>query len=157
MSSRNQTAENIVDKTILVGISFADASGEVLSRTQFEGRILGLDETYGIQIETDEIPPFWLPPDLAALQPARPGEYRLRDSGRVVANPDFIAFYSVSAFDESQPHWEAVTGSRHCHWSPPCMPMTLNLIGKSPNSASARRRMFRREASRVELETAPRP
>ena len=34
---------------------------------------------------------YWnLPPDPSLIQPAPPGEYRMRSTGEVITNPDFI-------------------------------------------------------------------
>ena len=39
--------------------------------------------------ETESV--FCLPPDMTSFQSATPGSYRLRSSGRVVENPDYLA------------------------------------------------------------------
>jgi len=38
----------------------------------------------------------WLPPDLRAFQDAPPGEYRLRSTGEVVVDPDFISSWTIN-------------------------------------------------------------
>ena len=40
---------------------------------------------------------FRLPPVPEAFEPAEPGEYRLRSTGEIVTNPDFVAIWTVQA------------------------------------------------------------
>jgi hypothetical protein len=42
---------------------------------------------------------FVLPPDLDALHPAQPGSYRLRQTGEIVVDPDFVTTW-VSSHDK---------------------------------------------------------
>jgi hypothetical protein len=37
----------------------------------------------------------WLPPDTRAFQKASPGEYRLKSTGEVVADPDYTAMWTL--------------------------------------------------------------
>jgi hypothetical protein len=39
---------------------------------------------------------FWLPPDIRAFQDAQPGEYRLRSTGEIVVDPDFITNWTIN-------------------------------------------------------------
>jgi hypothetical protein len=38
---------------------------------------------------------YWLPPDLRGWKPAPPGEYRLKSTGEVVVDPDYLAAWTV--------------------------------------------------------------
>ncbi len=38
---------------------------------------------------------YWLPPDLRSFRKAAPGSYRLRSTGEVVVDPDFVAKWIV--------------------------------------------------------------
>jgi len=39
---------------------------------------------------------FSLPPDVTSLQPAKPGTYKLRSSGEVVVNPDYVCTWTIN-------------------------------------------------------------
>ena len=52
-------------------------------------QLWGSDETYT------------LPPDLRNYEPAAPGEYRLRSTGEVVADPDFISNWTITSGHDS--------------------------------------------------------
>ena len=77
-----------VGKRLLVGISYEDPDGELLRQEQFHGPIVAASEN-GILLErSDTGERVSLPPQLT---PAPPGEYRLRSTGQVVVDPDYLA------------------------------------------------------------------
>jgi ketosteroid isomerase-like protein len=39
---------------------------------------------------------YWLPPDPSSFAPAAPGEYRLRSTGEIVVNPDFVSTWRLN-------------------------------------------------------------
>ena len=43
---------------------------------------------------------FTLPPDLSSTKRARQGEYKLRSTGEVVVNPDFLATWNLNKAKE---------------------------------------------------------
>jgi hypothetical protein len=58
---------------------------------QWFGTITEISNAKGIVIALRNDPTYCaLPPDLSALRPAKPGEYRLRATGEVISDPDFI-------------------------------------------------------------------
>ena len=69
--------------------------GDVVHRFQFDGRVEDVGaEVVGVRrSDTGEI--FTLPPAAEAYEPAPEGEYRLRESGRVVVDPDFLCTMTV--------------------------------------------------------------
>jgi hypothetical protein len=79
-------------KRLLVGITYENEEGEMLRQEQFHGLIVEAGEG-GIVIERDDTgEQRSLPPQ---LMPARPGEYRLRSTGEVVINPDYLAQWVI--------------------------------------------------------------
>jgi hypothetical protein len=94
--------EELVGKSLLVGITTQDPRGNVLGQKQVHGRITAADPAHGLVIElagANAGKPFTLPPDLRSLKPARPGEYRLRSTGEVIRDPDFLATWIVERPD----------------------------------------------------------
>ena len=83
-----------VGKMLLVGITYVDAAGDVIETQQYAGRIVSASDEGGVQIETAEGETMSFPP---GLEPADPGEYRLRSTGEVIVDPDFVATWTVQA------------------------------------------------------------
>ncbi|MCL2354783.1 MAG: hypothetical protein FWC68_02685 [Oscillospiraceae bacterium] len=89
--------EYILNKHILVGLTYQDKEGNVLERIQFHGDVVVASQEEGIAIEiedTEEI--FVLPPDIRSIHIAEPGEYRLDSSGEVVVNPDLLTTWIIT-------------------------------------------------------------
>jgi len=90
------TFDNIVGKTILVGLTYLSKDGDELERTQFWGTIKQAQEGGLITIHnanTNE--EFTLPPDLHSFRITEPGEYRLRSTGESVVNPDLTTTWTI--------------------------------------------------------------
>lgn len=85
----------MLGKTLLIGITYVDAEGTVEDRAQFAGEVISVEPLVTIRCDGDE--PFTLPPEREAFGIAAPGEYRLRATGAVVVDPDFITFWTVRA------------------------------------------------------------
>lgn len=88
------TFENIVGKTMLAGISYRTSDGDLSDRQQIFGRITSADSD-GIVLTQENSDEFILPPDLSALEIARPGVYTLNISGATVENPDLLSIWTV--------------------------------------------------------------
>ncbi len=85
-----------VGKTILIGLTYYEADGTFIEQKQLFGTIRSFDKTNGIDVELDDGSRYQLPPDPSALQPAEPGEYRLRATGKIVIDPDFLTSFTVT-------------------------------------------------------------
>jgi hypothetical protein len=94
-----ELADELLDSLVLIGVTSLDAGGNLIEQTQMFGRVTVVDPRRGISIlleGTRAGETYWLPPDLRCLDRARPGEYRLRSTGEVVRNPDFLCQWTVS-------------------------------------------------------------
>lgn len=80
---------------ILVGITYIDAHGRPEHEVQFAGIVTAVDPL--VTIDRRDHEPFSLPPDPEAYDEGAPGEYRLRGTGEVVADPAFITTWTVRA------------------------------------------------------------
>ena len=82
-----------VGHTALVGITYLNADGSVWEKVQVHGTVTRIDDRGWLVLSRPNgqgelaIPP--------RLDPAKPGEYRLRSTGEAIVNPDFIGVYSV--------------------------------------------------------------
>lgn len=80
-----------VGKRLLVGITVHTADGEFVYQEQFHGVIVTADEGGVVIQRADNGARVSLPPE---LQEATPGNYRLRSTGEVLVNPDYLAKWS---------------------------------------------------------------
>ena len=84
-------------KHILVGMTYIDHNDTLVEQIQFHGTITRITEE-GIFIDrADGTGEFSLPPDLDSLHPAKAGEYRLRSTGEVVVDPDYLSTWTVTS------------------------------------------------------------
>lgn len=93
----DERARGLVGRHILIGITSLTADDEIIEQRQMHGDIEQIDEKRGIGVRLADGEMYWLPPDLAAITSAPPGEYRLRATGEVVVNPDLMTTWTVHA------------------------------------------------------------
>lgn len=86
----------LVGKRLLFGVTYLDSDGELLERFQACGTVTSADpdDVVAIDVPGDD-EPFTLPPAPEAYDPAEPGEYRLRSTGEVVVDPDFVTSWTI--------------------------------------------------------------
>jgi hypothetical protein len=100
-------AVELIGKRVLVGITDLAADGAVVGRRHFHGHAIRADRRLGIALRLtgaragEEVV---LPPDTRAFRRAAPGEYRLRRTGEVVEDPDYLATWSIRRRDKSRDH-----------------------------------------------------
>ncbi|GAA0591777.1 hypothetical protein GCM10009416_32730 [Craurococcus roseus] len=100
-------AVELVGKRVLVGITDLAPDGSVLGRREFCGQAIRADWRTGIALRLEGVragEEVVLPPDTRAFHPAAPGEYRLRQTGEVVKDPDFFTTWSLGGRDKTQDH-----------------------------------------------------
>ncbi len=100
-------AVELVGKRVLVGVTDLAPDGSVLGRREFYGQAVRADWRAGIALRLEGAragEELVLPPDTRAFHPAAPGEYRLRQTGEVVRNPDFLTTWSLRGRDKSRDH-----------------------------------------------------
>ncbi|MBT5926370.1 MAG: hypothetical protein HOH33_07100 [Verrucomicrobia bacterium] len=91
-------ADQYIGKVVLVGVTFENAQGEMVHMQQWAGVIRTYSNQKGILVDLyDTEEPCSLPPFPDLLEPAEPGIYRLRSTGRVVERPDYLANLSCTA------------------------------------------------------------
>ena len=86
------TFEDLIGKVILVGVTYTDAHDNIHCRKQWWGTVEKASMREGISVSLrNSSDACVLPPDLRAIRRASPGEYRLKESGEIVTDPDFLA------------------------------------------------------------------
>lgn len=88
------THADLSGKVLLVGITYYTKNNELLEQKQFHGIVTEANAEL-IRIKQADGTFFTLPPDLSSTKRARPGEYKLRSTGEIVVNPDFLATWNV--------------------------------------------------------------
>jgi hypothetical protein len=87
---------SVIGKHLLVGLTHRSLDDEVVSIEQFHGVIDRVNPQEGLVLKlcgTGEERS--LPPDLSRLEKADPGQYRLKTTGEVVADPDFTLMWTI--------------------------------------------------------------
>jgi hypothetical protein len=83
-------------KDVLVGLTYLNEDGSLNRRSQLHGTIEVVSNRMGIGIRVPRRRAlFTLPPDLRSIQPAAPGIYRLKETGKRVENPTFVCTWTI--------------------------------------------------------------
>jgi len=89
-------AASFIGKHLLIGITYLDWQDNLIEQKQFHGNIDRINEREGIVIKlSDSSEEYSLPPDLNSLRPAEKGEYRLRSTGEIIIDPDFLTTWTI--------------------------------------------------------------
>jgi hypothetical protein len=83
--------DDYLGRSIILGITHTGPGRVFLSQEQIVGTILRLGNGGIVILCEPDGREFGLPPDLSVIEKAPPGQYRLRASGRVVHDPDYLA------------------------------------------------------------------
>jgi len=94
------SVQELIGKYILIGITLLDHEGNLIEQNQHHGIFKSMDLVIHISLNNSE--DFTLPPDLSTFKKAEPGEYKLRSTGEIVKNPDYLSTWTVYARDPSQ-------------------------------------------------------
>ncbi len=89
------TFDDLIGKVILIGIAYVDKEDKLLERKQWWGIVESASTDIGIRVALkNSSDPCVLPPDLNAVRRAPPGEYRLKESGEIIKDPDFLTTWT---------------------------------------------------------------
>jgi hypothetical protein len=85
-------------KDVLVGLTYLNGDGSLNRRAQLHGTIEVVSNARGIGIRLSRRRDlFTLPPDLRSIQPASPGIYRLKETGKRVEDPTFVCTWTIKS------------------------------------------------------------
>lgn len=91
-----QRAATMLNKHLLVAISYLNSDDSIRAVEQYHGPILRINNKEGLVfMRMDNGKEMSLPPDLDAYEVAEEGEYGLKSTGEVISNPDLIAAWSI--------------------------------------------------------------
>ena len=91
-------AQEAIGRTILIGLTFCDASGAPERQEQLHGVIADADPRDGFLIRRSgarDGDTYRLPSHPSAFQRASPGVYRLGTTGEEVIDPDFLTSWTI--------------------------------------------------------------
>ena len=81
----------------MIGLTYLNPDDTVLKQVQPHGKVIQADDQKGIVIErADTGETFALPPGWDSIQKAPPGEYKLRSTGEVVKDPDYLTSWTIN-------------------------------------------------------------
>jgi hypothetical protein len=87
-----QFGDKYIGRTLLLGVTHTGPDGDFRDQEQLVGTIMVVDLDDGIVVSCDpDGRQFILPGDPSWVERAPAGEYRLRSTGQVVTNPDYLA------------------------------------------------------------------
>jgi hypothetical protein len=91
-------ARAMIGKRLLIGLTVRAHDESLIERQQMHGRIFAVDHRgIGVQLTgARDGETYWLPPDMRSFQIAPKGEYRLRETGEVVRDPDLMTTWIVT-------------------------------------------------------------
>jgi len=87
--------DGYLGKSLLISLTYLYPTGEVRHKSQTHGIITRINEAIIAVQRQDTGDEFTLPAKLDALEPAPEGEYRLKPSGTVVVNPDYLVVFTI--------------------------------------------------------------
>jgi hypothetical protein len=91
----DEDARNVIGRRVLVGVTHRTMEDEVASLEQFHGIVDRVSRSEGLVLRLPGGGERTIPPDLSRLEPAAPGDYRLKTTGEIVVDPDFTAMWTV--------------------------------------------------------------
>ena len=92
---------NLINKILLIGITLLDDQEGVIEQIQVYGPIIRVDANGVVIKRNGTNTEFVIPPDFDHISEANPGEYRLRSTGEVVIDPDYISSWTVKGVDKA--------------------------------------------------------
>lgn len=90
-----KSIDSLLDKILLIGITVLDKDDELITQIQVYGPVIRINAE-GIVISRNETQAeFSIPPDFDNIFEAEPGEYKLRSTGEVVVEPDYLSSWTL--------------------------------------------------------------
>ena len=91
-------AEEMIGKVVLVGVTRYGGDRQEKGLEQNAGTVLRISADEGVVLaDENDGHERYLPPMLDQYLPAEPGEYRMRNSGMIVVDPDYLTAWDLHA------------------------------------------------------------
>lgn len=93
-----KTLNELIGKTVLVGIAHVDKNGRLLGRSQYFGTVIKADNVDGVVLARHGVQDFApLPPFPEQYIPAKKGIYTLQCNGMQVKDPDYTCTWRLTS------------------------------------------------------------
>lgn len=86
--------DDLIGKIILIGFTYYTHDNVFIEQRQYWGTVIESNED-GIRVKQKNGEVIDLPPDLRSTEVAPPGEYRLRSTGEIIIDPDFLTTWNI--------------------------------------------------------------
>ena len=93
-----EKAKEMIDKKLLIGLTYLNSDGTVIEHTQMHGKIVSV-ETDCVRVElegTHKGENMALPRDLRSYKKAEPGTYTLKATGEEIEDPDYTTTWAIT-------------------------------------------------------------
>lgn len=88
--------EYLKGKIFLIGLTVIDNKGELIEQYQTHGKVKELMVDGLFKIERRDGSIFQMPYDKDTIKKAEKGEYREKETGHIIKNPDFIMTWEIT-------------------------------------------------------------
>ncbi len=93
-----KTLQELIGKTVLVGITHIDEKGKYLGNSQYFGTIIKANTKEGVVVARYGVKDFThLPPFPEQYIPAKKGIYTLKSNGMKVKDPDYTCTWKLTS------------------------------------------------------------
>ncbi|MBK9673439.1 MAG: hypothetical protein IPP56_16585 [Bacteroidetes bacterium] len=85
----------LIGKTFLIGLTFIDQDKKVIEQYQTSGKVDELTDDGIFKFRRFDNSIFQLPYDTKTIREAKEGEYRERETGNIIVNPEYITTWEI--------------------------------------------------------------
>ncbi|KLV02333.1 hypothetical protein ABT56_21515 [Photobacterium aquae] len=96
------TANELVGKVLLVGITAVNKNQQVIETGQVAGTVMAIDKNVIAILGGAKNDIYTIPADLASVHKAQSGEYYLHSTGEVIVDPDYFTIWTVTIDDKER-------------------------------------------------------
>lgn len=87
--------EELIGKVLLIGFTYYTHENVFIEQRQYWGTVIEANKNrICVKQKNGEV--ITLPPDLRSTKPAPAGEYRLRSTGEIIVNPDYLTTWNIN-------------------------------------------------------------
>lgn len=90
-----KSIDGLTNKILLIGITVLDENEELITQIQVYGPVIRANADGIVILRNETHGEFVIPPDFDNVQKAQSGEYKLRSTGEVVIDPDYLSSWTV--------------------------------------------------------------
>jgi hypothetical protein len=97
-----KSIDSLLDKILLIGITVLDNNDELITQIQVYGPVIKSNADGIVICRNQTQKEFTIPPDFDNVSEAQPGEYKLRSTGEIIIDPDYLSSWTVRCSSKDQ-------------------------------------------------------